>query len=293
MSMDHNILLEAGTNELEIVIFQSGPFIFGINVMKVREIITMLPLTPLPGTPEAIMGLIELRGEVMTVIDLPMVIGHPREVGEGDRLIVCEFNGEKSVLRVDQVTEIKRISWEQIDTPSDLARGMQGITNGVVKTGDQMIILLDYERIALELSRKDIMARESVKRLGARERSHKQIWLAEDSEMLRTLIIDTLDDAGYFNTTLFNNGKEALEAFEVDGASCDLLITDIEMPQMDGLHLTKRLREMEQYSDLPIIIFSSLISDDLKHKGEAVGANAQITKPEIGILIATLDEFLA
>ncbi|QUE85162.1 chemotaxis protein CheV [Exiguobacterium alkaliphilum] len=293
MSMDHNILLEAGTNELEIVIFQSGPFILGINVMKVREIITMLPLTPLPGTPEAIMGLIELRGEVMTVIDLPMVIGHPREVGEGDRLIVCEFNGEKSVLRVDQVTEIKRISWEQIDTPSDLARGMQGITNGVVKTGDQMIILLDYERIALELSRKDIMARESVKRLGARERSHKQIWLAEDSEMLRTLIIDTLDDAGYFNTTIFNNGKEALEAFEVDGASCDLLITDIEMPQMDGLHLTKRLREMEQYSDLPIIIFSSLISDDLKHKGEAVGANAQITKPEIGILIATLDEFLA
>ncbi|MCT4782197.1 MULTISPECIES: chemotaxis protein CheV [Exiguobacterium] len=293
MSMDHNILLEAGTNELEIVIFQSGPFIFGINVMKVREIITMLPLTPLPGTPEAIMGLIELRGEVMTVIDLPMVIGHPREVGEGDRLIVCEFNGEKSVLRVDQVTEIKRISWEQIDTPSDLARGMQGITNGVVKTGDQMIILLDYERIALELSRKDIMARESVKRLGARERSNKQIWLAEDSEMLRTLIIDTLDDAGYFNTTIFNNGKEALDAFEAEGATCDLLITDIEMPQMDGLHLTKRLREMNQYSDLPIIIFSSLISDDLKHKGEAVGANAQITKPEIGILIATLDEFLA
>ncbi|WP_214823225.1 chemotaxis protein CheV [Exiguobacterium sp. s28] len=291
--MDHNILLEAGTNELEIVIFQSGPFIFGINVMKVREIITMLPLTPLPGTPEAIMGLIELRGEVMTVIDLPMVIGHPRDVGENDRLIVCEFNGEKSVLRVDQVTEIKRISWEQIDTPSDLARGMQGITNGVVKTGDQMIILLDYERIALELSRKDIMARESVKRLGARERSNKQVWIAEDSEMLRTLIIDTLDDAGYFNTTIFNNGKEALDAFEQSDVHCDLLITDIEMPQMDGLHLTKRLREMDQFADLPIVIFSSLISDDLKHKGDAVGANAQITKPEIGMLIATLDDFLA
>ncbi|WP_233004350.1 chemotaxis protein CheV [Exiguobacterium aurantiacum] len=291
--MDHNILLEAGTNELEIVIFQSGPFIFGINVMKVREIITMLPLTPLPGTPEAIMGLIELRGEVMTVIDLPMVISHPRDVGENDRLIVCEFNGEKSVLRVDQVTEIKRISWEQIDTPSDLARGMQGITNGVVKTGDQMIILLDYERIALELSRKDIMARESVKRLGARERSNKQVWIAEDSEMLRTLIIDTLDDAGYFNTTIFNNGKEALDAFEQSDVHCDLLITDIEMPQMDGLHLTKRLREMDQFADLPIVIFSSLISDDLKHKGDAVGANAQITKPEIGMLIATLDEFLA
>lgn len=291
--MDHNILLEAGTNELEIVIFQSGPFIFGINVMKVREIITMLPLTPLPGTPEAIMGLIELRGEVMTVIDLPMVIGHPRDVGDNDRLIVCEFNGEKSVLRVDQVTEIKRISWEQIDTPSDLARGMQGITNGVVKTGDQMIILLDYERIALELSRKDIMARESVKRLGARERSNKHVWIAEDSEMLRTLIIDTLDDAGYFNTTIFNNGKEALDAFEQSDVHCDLLITDIEMPQMDGLHLTKRLREMDRFTDLPIIIFSSLISDDLKHKGDAVGANAQITKPEIGMLIATLDEFLA
>ncbi|MFC4684644.1 MULTISPECIES: chemotaxis protein [unclassified Exiguobacterium] len=291
--MDHNILLEAGTNELEIVIFQSGPFIFGINVMKVREIITMLPLTPLPGTPEAIMGLIELRGEVMTVIDLPMVIGHPRDVGDNDRLIVCEFNGEKSVLRVDQVTEIKRISWEQIDTPSDLARGMQGITNGVVKTGDQMIILLDYERIALELSRKDIMARESVKRLGARERSNKHVWIAEDSEMLRTLIIDTLDDAGYFNTTIFNNGKEALDAFEQSDVQCDLLITDIEMPQMDGLHLTKRLRDMDRFADLPIVIFSSLISDDLKHKGDAVGANAQITKPEIGILIATLDEFLA
>jgi two-component system chemotaxis response regulator CheV len=229
----------------------------------------------------------------MTVIDLPMVINHPREVGDNDRLIVCEFNGEKSVLRVDQVTEIKRISWEQIDTPSDLARGMQGITNGVVKTGDQMIILLDYERIALELSRKDIMARESVKRLGARERSNKHVWIAEDSEMLRTLIIDTLDEAGYFNTTIFNNGKEALDAFEQSDVHCDLLITDIEMPQMDGLHLTRRLREMDQFAELPIVIFSSLISDDLKHKGDAVGANAQITKPEIGMLISTLDEFLA
>ncbi|MCT4776576.1 response regulator, partial [Exiguobacterium mexicanum] len=130
-------------------------------------------------------------------------------------------------------------------------------------------------------------------RLGARERSNKHVWIAEDSEMLRTLIIDTLDDAGYFNTTIFNNGKEALDAFEQSDVHCDLLITDIEMPQMDGLHLTKRLRDMDRFADLPIVIFSSLISDDLKHKGDAVGANAQITKPEIGILIATLDEFLA
>lgn len=288
MYNQHDILLEAGTNELEIVIFHCGPYTFGINVMKVREIITPLPLTPLPGTPPAVKGLIELRGEVMTVIDLPTVIGVSHEETTEDRLIVCEFNGEKSVLRVDSVTEIRRISWEDIDTPNDLARGIEGLTNGVVKTGDKMIILLDYEKIALELSRKDIFAREEGKRVTPRNRSKKVIWVAEDSEMLRTLLVETLEEAGYHGIRFFFNGKEALDAFD-EGSDCDLLITDIEMPKMDGLTLSKRLREDARYKTLPIIVFSSLISDDLRHKGDSVGVNAQITKPEIGKLIETVD----
>lgn len=291
MYNQHDILLEAGTNELEIVIFHCGPYTFGINVMKVREIIVPLPMTPLPGTPDAVKGLIELRGEVMTVIDLPTVIGVAHEETTDDRLIICEFNGEKSVLRVDAVTEIRRISWEQIDTPNELARGIEGLTNGVVKTGDKMIILLDYEKIALELSRKDIFAREEGRRVLPRNRSNKTIWIAEDSEMLRTLIIETLEEAGYHGLKWFINGKDAFDAFEA-GSDCDLLITDIEMPKMDGLHLTKRLREDDRYTELPIIVFSSLISDDLRHKGESVGVNAQITKPEIGLLIETVDTYV-
>lgn len=154
-----------------------------------------------------------------------------------------------------------------------------------------MIILLDYEKIALELSRKDIFAREEGRRVQSRDRSDKIIWIAEDSEMLRMLIIETLEEAGYHGLKWFINGKDAFDAFE-QGSNCDLLITDIEMPKMDGLHLTKRLREDDRYAELPIIVFSSLISDDLRHKGESVGVNAQITKPEIGRLIETVDSYV-
>ncbi len=147
-----------------------------------------------------------------------------------------------------------------------------------------MIILLDYEKIALELSRKDIFAREEGRRVQSRDRSDKIIWIAEDSEMLRMLIIETLEEAGYHGLKWFINGKDAFDAFE-QGSNCDLLITDIEMPKMDGLHLTKRLREDDRYAELPIIVFSSLISDDLRHKGESVGVNAQITKPEMSAFL--------
>lgn len=121
--------------------------------------------------------------------------------------------------------------------------------------------------------------------------------IAEDSALLRSLIEETLIESGYTQLNFFENGKKAwdylTEMKEMNPEKqVDLLITDIEMPQMDGLHLTKRIKEDSILKSMPVVIFSSLISDALRHKGESVGADAQITKPQIDIIVETLDLLL-
>ncbi len=164
-----------------------------------------------------------------------------------------------------------------------------------------MAILLDFEKIVVEIDPKAGVNVESVKELGPRERSTKKIVIAEDSAVLRQLLVDTLSEAGYSNIKVFENGKEAwqylselAEDESVDVKDkVDLIITDIEMPQMDGHHLTDRIKKDIQLKDIPVVIFSSLITEDLYHKGVSVGADAQVSKPEIVSLIEEIDKLLA
>lgn len=131
-------------------------------------------------------------------------------------------------------------------------------------------------------------------------REEKTIFIAEDSQMLRQLLEDTLHEAGYTNLQFFANGREAQEHIfkllkeqkEQTFENVNLLITDIEMPQMDGHHLTKVIKEDEIGRELPVVIFSSLITEDLEHKGAGVGADAQVSKPNIHQLINILDELV-
>ena len=294
------ILLESGTNELEIVEFGIGQNKFGINVIKVREIINPVPVTQVPNAHSNVQGIIELRGEVLPVIDVAKAIGFPpSETPEQDKFIVTEFNQQKIVFHVHSVTQIHRISWEQIEKPSDMYQGAESQIIGVIKLHGEMILLLDFERIVVEINPESGINVQQVQKLGKRDRSNKHLVVAEDSPLLRKLLHDTLEEAGFEYIEFFENGKDAFDYLEnivKHGKDIEnevqLLITDIEMPKMDGHHLTRKIKEHQSLGKLPIIIFSSLITDDLRHKGQVVGADGQISKPEIAELILLIDQLV-
>ncbi|MCG6185590.1 chemotaxis protein [Anoxybacillus kestanbolensis] len=300
MENKNGILLESGTNELEIVEFLIGDNRFAINVIKVKEIIHPIAPTKVPHAHPYIEGIIELRGEVLPLIDLAKALGFgPSNNPAQDKYIVAQFNQQKVVFHVHNVTQIHRISWKQIEKPSQMYQGLESQIIGVVKLNGNMILLLDFEKIVVDINPQSGINVERVKKLGKRERSNKKLIVAEDSPLLRKLLHDTLAEAGYVYVEFFENGEDAfnyLQAIVQKGnpieSEVQLVITDIEMPQMDGHHLTKRIREDDKLKHLPVIIFSSLITDDLRHKGERVGATAQVSKPEIAELVQMIDQHI-
>lgn len=300
MNENKGILLESGTNELEIVEFEVGSNKFGINVIKVKEIIQPIPVTFIPHAHPHVEGIIQLRGEVLPVVDMKKVLGLANtDYNDQQKYIVAEFNRQRVVFHVDNVTQIHRFSWDQIEKPTDIYQGGNSQVIGVIKRDDFMLLLLDFEKIMVDINPDSGINVASVKKLGKRERSEKKIIIAEDSPLLRKLLHDTMLEAGYANVEFFENGKDALDyllsiAEKTNDVSkfVHLMVTDIEMPQMDGHHLTKQVKSNPILKKLPIIIFSSLITDDLRHKGEEVGAEDQISKPEIAELILKIDEYI-
>ncbi|MGD7043497.1 chemotaxis protein [Jeotgalibacillus proteolyticus] len=299
MKENQGILLESGTNELEIIEFEINQNRYGINVIKVKEIIQPAAVTPIPHAHPFVMGIIQLRGEVLPVVDIRKVLGAPlQKTMPQQKFIVSEFNQQKIVFQVDNVSMIHRISWDQIEKPSQIYQNDASQVIGVIKRQDEMLLLLDFEQILLEINPETGINVGMVKQLGKRERSSKKLLIAEDSPMLRKLLFDTLNEAGYDQIEFFENGKDAFDFLTsieeaVSGSkiedSIQLIITDIEMPQMDGHHFTKKVKEHPVFSKLPIIIFSSLITEDLKHKGNQVGADEQISKPQISELVQSID----
>ena len=300
MENQKGILLESGTNELEIVEFEVANNKFGINVIKVKEIIQPIPVTFIPHVHPHVEGIIQLRGEVLPVVDMLKVLGIPTENrNPQQKYIVAEFNKQRVVFHVDNVTQIHRISWDQIEKPSDMYQGGSSQVIGVIKSQHEMILLLDFERIMVDINPESSISVDAVKKLGKRERTEKKVIIAEDSPLLRKLLFDTMNEAGYVNTEFFENGRDAYDYLEALAKAdqqiekhVQLIITDIEMPQMDGHHLTKKIKSHPDLKKLPVIIFSSLITDDLRHKGEQVGAEEQISKPEIAELILRMDKLI-
>lgn len=294
------ILLETGTNELEIVEFHVANNHFGINVIKVKEIIQPIPVTIIPHAHPYVEGIVQLRGEVLPVVDMIKVLGLTNAIyGAQQKYIVAEFNKQKVVFHVDNVTQIHRISWEDIERPSEMYQGDTSQVIGVIKQNDKMMLMLDFEKIMVNINPNSGINVDSIRKLGKRSRSEKRIVIAEDSPLLRKLLNDTFNAAGYVNLEFFENGKDAYQYLETItnsgfdiAESVQLVVTDIEMPQMDGHHLTKKIKTNSDLQKLPVIIFSSLITNDLRFKGEEVGAEAQISKPEIADLIIKVDELI-
>ena len=295
------ILLESGTNEMEIMEFTIEGNLYGINVAKVREIMMSAPVHAMPHSHPAVEGIFKPRDLVITVVDLPMYLArHEVPKGEKDLFIVTNFNKMHIAFRVHTVVGISRISWKDIQKPDNtVSGGPDGVATGIAQCGDDLVTILDFERIVAEIAPETTIQMSEVEALGKRSRSIQPIWVAEDSILLSRMIQEALNKAGYTNLRMFPNGAELWEAVqEWKGAEDQaehvaLIITDLEMPQMDGHRLTKLLKSTDELKDIPVIIFSSLITEEMYIKGKQLGADEQLSKPEIGHLIGVIDHLLA
>ena len=292
------ILLESGTNEFEIMEFTIEGETFGINVAKVLEIMMACPIKPMQRAQKDIEGIFKSRDMLITVIDLASYLGlAPSPNPERDIFIVTSFNNTNFAFHVHTVVGIDRISWEQIKKPDKIIYGGQeGVATGIADFEGHLITILDFEKIVSEISPELGIQYSDLEKLGPRDRNEKPLLLAEDSMLLSRMIVESLKRAGYENLIKTDNGREAWDFLQEAKNSGDPLeehvcciVTDIEMPQMDGHHLTKLIKEDPVLRKLPVILFSSLINDEMRRKGEMVGADAQISKPEIANLVELID----
>jgi len=293
------ILLESGTGEVEVLQFKVKGEHYAINVVKVKEILHIDNIAKVPNAHIAVPGVSLIRGEVITVIDMVQVLESEKNPNiEKAMTLVCEFNQMKVAFAIDQVLGITRIKWSDIQKPSNITSSSLVIGN--INIEDRIVMLLDFEKIVMDISPSTGINVERLGDLSDVDRTQYNIVLCDDSPMIRQVLKDTLEAAGFRNMRFFDDGQSAWTYLEgvKDKLEKDytkevqLLITDIEMPNLDGHTLTRRVKEDKILNSLPVIIFSSLITDDLKHKGDSVGADAQMSKPEIGRLIGLVDTLL-
>jgi two-component system chemotaxis response regulator CheV len=295
--MESKILLENGTNELEVLEFKIDDHCYGINVAKIKEIITYQEVTPVPNAHPSIEGIFMPRDMMITAIDLRNCLQRGKSK-PGGLFIVTNFNKLDIAFHVDSVIGIHRVSWADIIKPNaTISTAEQSISTGIIKFEDRLIIILDFEKIVSDINPNTGLNMDQIKDIGPRTRTDVPIVLAEDSQLLNKLIVDALNKAGYSNVRHFENGKLAYDYIQelkkrekLDQVKC--IITDVEMPIMDGHRLTKLVKTDEATKDIPLIIFSSLVNEEMRRKGEALGADRQLSKPEIGNLVSVIDELV-
>ncbi len=294
------ILLESGTNEIEIMKFTIQGEFYGINVAKVKEIMMSEKVKMMPHAHPAVEGIFKPRDILITVIDLGYYLtgedlGHkPR-----DLFIVTNFNKMTVAFRVQSIEGISRISWKDIQKPDKtLSHGDEGVATGIAQCAGELVTILDFEKIVAEIAPETTIQISEVEQMGDRPLCDSPLVIAEDSVLLQKMIDDSLERAGFMDVKNFNNGQEAwnyLNSLRNDEHLYDkvnLIITDIEMPEMDGHRLTKLVKDDPRLKKIPVVIFSSLIDDQMRVKGEALGADEQLTKPEIGHLVHVIDQLL-
>ncbi|CAH8188446.1 chemotaxis protein [Vibrio aestuarianus] len=315
------ILTESGTNELEIIEFHLEKVLpdgrtktcyYGINVAKVREVIQVPDTTDYPNAQPHMIGVFSSRDVLTPLVDLAGWLGVPTsQTLERKFVIVTDFNRMTNGFLIDSISRIHRISWNDVESPSQfLEAGEQDCVVAVVRKDGNLIMILDFEKIIADINPELSMEKYDVKvdrsvdlnQKMVNKRNAKTVMVVDDSAFIRSLIQDTLSSAGY-NIIACKDGGEAYEKLmDIERVAkaenmavselVDAIVTDVEMPRMDGMHLLKRLRENDAYRDTPIVMFSSLMSEDNRGKALALGANDTITKPEIGKMVTMMDKYI-
>lgn len=301
----HEILLESGTNEIEIMEFTIDQNVFGINVAKIREIMNSDDVKKMPHVHPSVEGIFKPRDILITVIDLPHYLGMGGDHDRGkDLFIVTNFNNIHIAFRVDTVEGIDRISWQDIQKPDKtIYGGREGIVTGLAQFEDRLITVLDFEKIVADIAPETGIQLSEIDALGEREKNESPILVVEDSMLLSAMILEALHKAGYTNTIKKDNGQEAWDYLKEirnkalnEEATVDdqvaLIITDIEMPQMDGHRLAKLVKDNAELKRIPVVIFSSLVNEEMRRKGEELGVDEQLSKPEIGHLVGVVDRLI-
>ena len=257
---------------------------------------------PMPHAHSSVEGIFKPRDTMLTVVDLPFYLTGPKtEKLSRDLFVITNFNKMNIAFRVQSVVGIQRISWNDIQKPDKtLNKGEEGVATGIAQCGGELVTILDFEKIVAEIAPETSIQLGEIDALGQRQKSDARIICVEDSILLAKLIERALHQAGYVNLVQFNNGQEAWNYLHAIRDSepdelrqqAALIITDIEMPKMDGHRLTKLVKSDANLKQIPLIIFSSLISPEMQIKGKEIGADEQLSKPEIGHLVTVMDELL-
>ena len=297
-------MLESGTNELEVVEFylnQQNPDgsvykgHYGINVSKVLSIINKPEVDVFPGTKgTSIAGFFNLRNQVIPLIDLSLHLNINAPKDENKKVIITYFNSVTNGFLVSDINRIQRLSWESISSADDSMRGFNSddIT-GIINFDDRITILLDFEKIIADINPDIGVKAEKIDQIISQDKKYTAL-IVDDSNMIRQMMKDILERSG-FKVLSAENGQKGWEMLEtmVDEATkneleihdvLQIVVSDIEMPKMDGFTLTHNVKKDPRFENIPVMLFSSLASESLKHKGDSVGADDWISKPELGLL---------
>ena len=293
------------TSVLGLMEFTMAGNSFGINVAKVTEIMRRCPITPMTQAHYCVDGVFKPRGKIITVINLPRYMQLAEsDDPEHDMLMLTNFDNINAAFLVHTVEAMHQIKWSDVERPSAIIYGSDdSVITGTTKIGDKMITIIDFEKVLFDINPETGLQLSEVKIMGARDRSEKPIVIVEDSVFLMKMILQAVEIAGFSNVTPFDNGQDAWEYLEASRRECldkripieskvAIVITDIEMPRMDGHHLTTLIKSDEVLKKIPVLVFSSLIDEAQKLHGESIGVNAHLSKPQIGNLIATIDEWI-
>ena len=297
MAKEQGILLEAGTNEMELLVFRLGATPFGVNVAKVREIIQRVNTITIPYAPPTIEGSFKLRDQVLSLVNLGShfnMQGEETLGGEG-MIVIVEFNNCRCGILVDSVERIHRLRWDDIHSPSQYLLDMEVPITGVANVEDKIVLVADFESIVGEILGVDGAAipKDEVAEILPKD---IHLILADDSSVIRTSLLKILRHYGYEDVTVCTDGQQAWDTIEETrdsgGRQFDLVLSDIEMPRMDGLHLTSRIKNDPQLKDIPVVIYSSLISENRTGSEKATDADAYVGKPETEEMIHTVEAIL-
>lgn len=313
---DRNILLESGTNEVEIAEFILASQCFGVNVAKIKEFVQYdrLKITKPPGIHSSMQGIFLLRNKTVPLIDLELYLNIKAEKRAGRQIVlITEFNNIVMGFVIGAVNRIHRVSWKNIQPLGSVLQKFPLPVTGSVNIEGTEVLILDLERIVGEVipevsfgnagnEQKYIEAQKVEKVDKIEMRKMSKLMLAEDSTTIRNHIIKALSSVGYDKITAFENGQDAFNAIvalkkraENEGLNITdlltLIILDIEMPQMDGLTLCKKIKTELNLASTPVLIFSSLINEQMALKCKKVGADGYITKPSMPQLIELIDKY--